>query len=596
MMDNELAKLRKLTKTLTSNGYLTDQTVAWEYAFNSVSELVCITNPSYKIKFLNKPFLNKLEHTHDYYINKNIGDLFKKDPYDEDQCVQEESELSFDYGESYIPELGGWYSKRKYIILNNVSKIIGYTYMLTDISDRKEAEADLLASEDRFRQLFKHMGSAAAVFEPVDDGLDFKIIDINNAALKIEALRSQKDIIGKLVTQAFPGIEAFGLFEKLQYVYATGLPIHVPTSYYEDERLRGWRENFVFKLPSGEIVALYTDETERVMAQLDLKNNKELLEGILNTIPDPIGVQDGNSNIISYNDAGLKVFNVTSKELEGKKCYNLLGRSTPCIDCQSKICKALKKPAKLEKYIEELDGWYDCRSYPLLDEDGNVSKIIEHLRDITDIKRQQKQKDSYYNKMQHAFKRLHFIVTAVDGYIWEKELSIPGEELIHTYVDPDFCKDFYYISIPNTKAINTHNSCRKAFGKKGSELLDEFRETGKKHTFGDLCVSTDDHCIEQGKPCEYFEMGYIEREVGDLEWFILRVRKTPIFNEEGECTGVLGFANNCTNDSHSVKALLESGLKAGRIKKLDTNTEEAKVYWVLERRKEEKTLTHLDFP
>jgi signal transduction histidine kinase len=32
---------------------------------------------------------------------------------------------------------------------------------------------------------------------------------------------------------------------------------------YKDERTIGWRDNFVYKLPSGEIVAVYSDETER---------------------------------------------------------------------------------------------------------------------------------------------------------------------------------------------------------------------------------------------------------------------------------------------------------------------------------------------
>lgn len=597
-MNNELAKLRKLTKTLTSNGFLTDQTVAWEYAFNSVSELVCITNTSYKIKFLNKPFLAKLgyEHGHDHYINKSIMSLFEHDPYDKKYRRPSRDQLTFDYGESFIPELNGWYSKRKYIIQNNVNKVIGYTYMLTDITARKETERELLASEERFRELFKNMSSAAAVFGATDHGEDFIVVDMNKAALKLEAVAA-KDILGKSLRTSFPGVEDFGLFEKLKYVYKTGKSVHVPTTYYEDERIRGWRENFVFKLGSGEIVALYTDETARVEAQMNLKNNKELLEGVLNAIPDVIGVQDSDGNIISYNNAGLIFFNVTSKEVVNKKCYELLGRKKPCIDCQTKLCKATKAPAKIEKFIDELNGWYDCRSYPIFDDDGNVSKVIEHLRDITDIKKEQKQKESYYRKMNHAFQRLHFIVTAVDGYIWEKELSSPGEEMVHAYVDPAFCKDFYNIDVEKGRVLGTHRACRKAFGRKGSELLNEYRDsTGRKHTFGDLCVSTDDHCIEQGKPCEYFEMGYIERENGETEWFILRVRKTPIFNEQGECTGVLGFANNCSNDAHSIKTLISKGIENGRIKKLETNTEEAKVYWILERRKEDKTLNHLDFP
>jgi signal transduction histidine kinase len=60
-------------------------------------------------------------------------------------------------------------------------------------------------------------------------------------------------------------------------VYASGQPEHHPISLYEDERIIGWRENFVYKLPSGEVVAVYTDETERKQAEEALrKANEEL--------------------------------------------------------------------------------------------------------------------------------------------------------------------------------------------------------------------------------------------------------------------------------------------------------------------------------
>ena len=47
----------------------------------------------------------------------------------------------------------------------------------------------------------------------------------------------------------------------------SGKPEHFPVSLYEDERIVGWRDNFVYKLPSGEIVSVYSDETERKQAE-----------------------------------------------------------------------------------------------------------------------------------------------------------------------------------------------------------------------------------------------------------------------------------------------------------------------------------------
>ena len=48
-------------------------------------------------------------------------------------------------------------------------------------------------------------------------------------------------------------------------------------SIYKDQRISGWRENFVYKLPSGELVAVYSDETERKEAEQALHKAHEEL-------------------------------------------------------------------------------------------------------------------------------------------------------------------------------------------------------------------------------------------------------------------------------------------------------------------------------
>jgi signal transduction histidine kinase/ActR/RegA family two-component response regulator len=54
-------------------------------------------------------------------------------------------------------------------------------------------------------------------------------------------------------------------------VWESGQSEHYPVSLYQDDRIGGWRENFVYKLPSGEIVAVYTDETEHKKAEDERK-------------------------------------------------------------------------------------------------------------------------------------------------------------------------------------------------------------------------------------------------------------------------------------------------------------------------------------
>jgi len=146
---------------------------------------------------------------------------------------------------------------------------------IQDITERKQAEEALQESEERFRGLFSHMSSGVAVYEAVDNGGDFIFRDFNSAAEKIEKV-SRKDIIGKRVSEAFPGVKAFGIFEVFQRVWQTGKLEYFPQKIYRDERDPGsWRESWVFKLPAGEIVALYNDITERKQVETALQKSEQ---------------------------------------------------------------------------------------------------------------------------------------------------------------------------------------------------------------------------------------------------------------------------------------------------------------------------------
>ncbi|MTW22299.1 EAL domain-containing protein [Allochromatium palmeri] len=142
--------------------------------------------------------------------------------------------------------------------------------MTVDITQEKQIAADLQASEERYRTLFDHISSGVAIYEARDHGEDFVFRDVNEATERLSGL-TREALIGQSLTKVFPGVDAFGLLEVLRRVWSTGTAEHFPVRYYQDERLSRWYDNYVYRLPTGEVVAAFDDVTA-------LKNHEQQLE------------------------------------------------------------------------------------------------------------------------------------------------------------------------------------------------------------------------------------------------------------------------------------------------------------------------------
>jgi PAS domain S-box-containing protein len=147
---------------------------------------------------------------------------------------------------------------------------------IRDITEHKKAEEVLKESETRFKNLFNHMSSGVVIYEPAPDGEDFIIRNINYAVESIDNVQ-RENVIGHSLLEIFPGVKDFGLFDIFQRVAKTGIAESHPVSRYKDNRISGWRENYVYKLPSGEVIAIYNDVTEKKIAEEALKSAREWL-------------------------------------------------------------------------------------------------------------------------------------------------------------------------------------------------------------------------------------------------------------------------------------------------------------------------------
>ncbi|MDD4297479.1 MAG: SpoIIE family protein phosphatase [Ruminiclostridium sp.] len=109
------------------------------------------------------------------------------------------------------------------------------------------------------------------------------------------------------------------------------------------------------------------------------KSKFQFIMDILNGMHDWVRVIDRSNSVIFVNrsmEEGLGI-----EELSGKKCYEVLNRTSPCVNCITRKAvfegKALKKEEIFNNRI------YSVMSSPITSDSGEVHYVVEVFRDIT---------------------------------------------------------------------------------------------------------------------------------------------------------------------------------------------------------------------
>jgi PAS domain S-box-containing protein len=266
--------------------------------------------------------------------------------------------------------------------------------MVRQIQEQLRAEKELQTSETRFRELFDHMSSGVAVYQAINDGEDFIISDLNEAGQKITRVYS--DFIGKSVCDVFPGVKQLGLFEIFQQVWKTGKAEFYPISQYKDDRLAFWAENYVYKLPSGEIVATFNDVTERNRAEEALARSEQLLKDTQAISKVGGWEYDVEKKLLIWTDEVYQIYGV-EKSYDpndiGKAISFYSGKDQQIIEKAFLDTVHTGKPYDLELQFDAADGtkkWVRTIGKPVF-KDDHIIKVFGDIADITERKHAEEQ-------------------------------------------------------------------------------------------------------------------------------------------------------------------------------------------------------------
>ncbi len=167
---------------------------------------------------------------------------------------------------------------------------------------------------NRYRNIISHINTCVVIYQVRNNGKEFIFADFNRAAEKAEKI-NKEELIGKEVREVFPGVEEFGLLRVFKEVYNTGKPMRHPVTLYKDNRITGWRENCIYKLPGGELLVTYEDRTEEKIVEEKLKESEQRYRELADMLPEVIFETNAEGTITYANKMTLSIFRYNREDL-----------------------------------------------------------------------------------------------------------------------------------------------------------------------------------------------------------------------------------------------------------------------------------------
>ena len=268
----------------------------------------------------------------------------------------------------------------------------------TSRADARPSKA-LNESRDRTRSLIEQMPQGLVhcqmLFDDSGQPSDWIYLDVNPA---FEPLTGIRDVIGKRVTEAIPGVRAANpeLFELCGRVTRTGIPEQFETYMPGLER---WFSIKVFRPLPGRFAAVFENITDRKRVDEALRESEQRYSAVVDNLVDGVVVQDAGGRIVASNPAARALLGLNVDELTGRTSFEpewqaVWADGSPALgaDHPATIARTTGQPvAGVVMGVRHSSGvtrWLHVSAQPLRDPSGaEVTGAVVSFRDVSEALR-----------------------------------------------------------------------------------------------------------------------------------------------------------------------------------------------------------------
>jgi PAS domain S-box-containing protein len=500
-------------------------------------ELVCRFLPDGTLTFVNEAICQLLGQEREQIIGQNFYTYVHPDDQEKTRnninALSRENPLGMNEERVILPtgEMRWWqWSNRA--LFDGESKVTEFQAVGRDITDRVETEQKLQDSEERHRLLLESSPDPIVVYD-----MEGRATYIN-PAFESTFGWSSDELLGKHIDfvpqENWPETrdaidrmkrgESILSFETRRLTKDFGiLDIQLSSSLFKDRHGN----------PAGNIVIL-RDISERKQAEEALLKSENYFRSLLYQLYEDVLVIDRDYKVTDVNKSFLTTAGRAREDIIGHRCYEIShGYNEPC-DMKGEECPLLKvfetgKPCNCRHRHTRADGsktWVDIFLSPLRDQNGDITHVIEGIRDVTDFINMEEDLRASEEKFRALFDHIPTMAFVVD-------------------------RDHHLIA--------TNWAFSQKMGEQSGKSTLEL--TGISPSIKEFWHTVEKQVIESGEPTWYAEV-VNSPERGQI---YIETRKQPIRDKAGKVSMVVGVATDIT-DYVKQQIALTAQLKELRVK------------------------------
>lgn len=393
-----------------------------------------------------------------------------------------------------------------------------FTFM-RDITERKQKELELQASEERYRQLVSTSTDSIMLF----DAESREIIDANKAA---------EDLYGYNRTE-FLALTHHDITTEPQESDASisqtisGRPVKIPIRYHKKKDGTVFPVEIAgssFMLGDRRLICgLIRDITQRKRMEDEMAKIAQEWQTTFDATNDAIWILDHEKRILRCNRTTERMFRWKNSDVLGKHCCEVVhgAQGRPPANCPLQRAKVSLQRETMELLISET--WYQVTVDPILNEEGACVGAVHIISNIS----QRKQAETFLRASEEKYRRL---VDTLNEGIWQID-----QGGYTSFVNPKMAQMLGY------------SPCEMQ-GKHLFSFMDTEWEVKAKENMR----RRQEGIVEQHEFC-------FKAKDGQAVWTLIST--SPMLDKQGEYTGALASVVDITEKKKSEDALRQSEAK-----------------------------------